>query len=191
MSRYDTRNTNDIPQFKVKINFLWNSFFPSAVLEWNNLDLNIRNSESLNISKKILSKFIGPSRSSVLNCLNPTGVKLLTRLRLGLSHFRQHKLKHGFQDSLNPICSYHNCKRNDSETSAYFLPHCPHHPNERLTFLNNIRNINRNILHEIDLQIIETLLDGNSFLNDKSITLILNATIDYLFVTDAFDVNLL
>ena len=113
VSRYNTRNTNNIPQFKVKHNFFRNSFFPSAVIEWNKLDLNIRNLESLNIFKKMLLKFIRPSGSSVFNCHNLRGVKLLTKSRLGLSHFREHKFKHGFQDTLNPICSCGN----DIETS--------------------------------------------------------------------------
>ena len=54
VSRYKTRNTNNTPQFKVKHNFFRNSCFPSAVIEWNKLDLNICNSESLNIFKKSL-----------------------------------------------------------------------------------------------------------------------------------------
>ena len=48
----NTRNTNNIPLFKVKHNFFRNSFFPSAVIEWNKLDLNIRISERFNIFKK-------------------------------------------------------------------------------------------------------------------------------------------
>ena len=67
VSRYNTRNTNNIPQFKAKHNFFRNSFFTSAVIEWNKLELNIRNSESLNIFRKSLLKFIRPSGSSVLN----------------------------------------------------------------------------------------------------------------------------
>ena len=137
MSRYNTRNTNNIPQFKVKHNFFLNSFLPSAVIEWNKLDLNIRSSESLNIFKKSLLKFIRPSGSSVFNCHNLRGVKLLTRLRLGLSHLREHKFKHGFQDTIKLICSCGN----DIETSAHFLLHCPHDSNERLTFLNTIRTL--------------------------------------------------
>ena len=132
MSGYNTRNTNNIPQFKVKYNFFRNSFFPSAVIESNKLDLNIPNSESLNVFKNSLLKFIRPSGNSVFNCHNPRGVKLLTRLRLGLSHLREHKFKHGFQDSLNPICSCGN----DIETLAHFLLHCPHYSHERSTFLN-------------------------------------------------------
>ena len=52
VSRYNTKDTNNSPQFKGKHNCFRNSFFPSAVIEWNKLDLNIRNSESLNISRK-------------------------------------------------------------------------------------------------------------------------------------------
>ena len=111
--------------FTVKHNFSRNSFFPSAVIEWSKLDLNIRNSESLNIFKKTLLHFIGPSGSTVFNCHNPKGVKLLTRLRLRLSDLREHKFKHSFQDSLNPTCSCGN----DIETSAHYLLHCPNFSN--------------------------------------------------------------
>ena len=187
VSRYNTRSTNNIPQFKVKHNFFWNSFFPSGVIEWNKLNLNIRNLESLNISKKSLLKFIRPSGSSVFNFNNLRGAKLLTRLKLGLSHLHQHKFKHGFQDRIKPICS---CV-NDIETSAHFLLHCPHYSNERSIFLNTIRNINWNIFDKNDLQITETFLFGDSSLNDKSNIFILNATIDCLFVTKRFEVNLL
>ena len=96
VNRYNTRNTNNIPQFKVKDIIFRNSFFPSAITEWDKLDLNIRNSESLNIFKKSLLKFKRPSGSSVFNCHNLRGVKLLTKLRLGLSHLREHNFKHGF-----------------------------------------------------------------------------------------------
>ena len=35
---------------------------------------------------------------------NPVGVKLLTLLRLQLSHLNQHKFRHGFEDAISPIC---------------------------------------------------------------------------------------
>ena len=130
-------------------------------------------------------KFIRPSGNNVFNCYNPRGVKLLTRL--SLSHLWEHKFKHGFQNTLNPICSCGN----DIKTLAHFLLHCPHYSSERSTFLNTVRNINRHIFDKNDLQITETLLYGDSSLDDKSITLILNGTIDFLFVTKIFDVNLL
>ena len=42
MSPYITRDTNNIPLFKVKHNFFQNPFFLSAVIEWDKLDLNIQ-----------------------------------------------------------------------------------------------------------------------------------------------------
>ena len=179
VSRHNTRNTNNIPQFKVKHNFFQNSFFPSAVIEWNKLDLKIRNSESFNIFEKSFLKFIRPSGSSFFNCHNPRGVKLLTRLRLGLSHLREPKFKRCFQDSLNPICS---CGI-DIKSSDHFLLYCTHYSNERLTFLNTVTNVNRNIFGKNDLLRLS--------LDDKSNIPILNATIDFLFVTKKFDLNLL
>ena len=139
----------------------------------------IHSSENLFIFKKKLLKFIRPSGNSVFRCHNPKGIKLLTRLRLGLSHLREHKFKHGFVDSLNPICS---CGQN-IETSTHFLLHCSNYPNERLNFLNIIRNIDRNILDKNDLKITETLLYGDSSLDDTNNTLIMNATMEFLLAS--------
>ena len=164
VSRYNTRNTNNIPELKVKHNFFRNSFFLSAVIEWNKSGLNIRNSKSLNIFKKSLLKFMRPFGSSVFSCHNLRGVKSPTRLRLGSSHLREHKFKNGSQDSLNPICSCGN----DIKTSAPFLLHCPHYSNDGSTFLNTIRNINRNIFDKNDLQITEIHLYCDSSLDNKN-----------------------
>ena len=121
---------------------------------------NVRNSESLNIFKKLLLIFIWTSGSTFFNCHNPKGVKPLTRLRLGLNHVRKHKFKHSFQDLLKAICSCDN----DIEMSAHFLHHCLNYSNERSTFLNIIESIDKNILTRSDSQVAETLLysDSNS-----------------------------
>ena len=37
--------------------------------------------------------------SSLFDACDPLGIKLLTRLRVGLSHLRDHKFKHGFRDT--------------------------------------------------------------------------------------------
>ena len=47
---------------------------------------NIRNSESISITKSKLLSFIRPVQSNIYNIFDPKGVKFLTRLRLGLSH---------------------------------------------------------------------------------------------------------
>ena len=35
---YATRNVGNIPCFKIRLNFFKNFVFPSAIIEWNNLD---------------------------------------------------------------------------------------------------------------------------------------------------------
>ena len=62
---------------------------------------------------KILN-FIRPSPNSFFDCHCPKGIKLITRLRFRLSHLREHKFKHSFQDTVNPLC---NCGQ-DIESST-------------------------------------------------------------------------
>ena len=49
-------------------------------------------------------EFIEPSLNSFSGICNPYGIKLLTSVRLGLSPLNEHKFKHGFNDTINPIC---------------------------------------------------------------------------------------
>ena len=135
---HETRHSSNIPAIHTRHNYLKNSFFPSTIYEWNNLDCKIRNSGSLSIFKKNLLNFIRPCANSIFNIHNPYGIKLLTRLRLGLSHLRAHKFRHCFQDTVNPLC---DCG-NDTETTTHFFLHCPSFHTSRKILLNNIRNIN-------------------------------------------------
>ena len=97
----ETRHRNNIPAIHARHNYFKNSFFPSTISEWNILDCKIRNSESLPIFKNNLLNFIPPCANSLFNIQNPYGMKLLTRLLLGLSHLRDHTFRHCFQDTLN------------------------------------------------------------------------------------------
>ena len=99
-----------------------------------------------------------PKPNSVYYCHNPKGIRLLTRLRLGLSHFRKHKFKHSFQDCLNPLCFCGN----DIETSTHYLLHCPTYTKERMTLLNKIKSINCGILEFSDAVVTKILLLGDN-----------------------------
>ena len=133
-----TRHSNNIPAIHTRHNYFKNSFFPSTISKWNNLDCKIRNSGSVSICKKNLLNFIRPCANSIFNIHNSYGIKLLTRLRLALSHLHNHSFSHCFQDILNPIC---DCG-NDTETTTHFFLHCQSFKTPRQTLLNNIRNIN-------------------------------------------------
>ena len=131
-------------------------------------------------------KFIRPSPNSIFNCHHPKGVRLLTRLRLGLSHLRDHKFKHSFQDSLNPICN----RGTEVETTTHYLLPCRLFSDERLILINNIRNIDNNILNLNDSRFSKVLLFGNSSFNNSKNTFILNTTIEYIVSSKKFEVAL-
>ena len=84
--------------------FLKTLFFPSTIIEWNNLDPNLKNCDTYGTFKNTILKYMRPSPSSVFQCHNPQGIKFLTRLHLGLNYLFEHKFKYSFQDSLNPLC---------------------------------------------------------------------------------------
>ena len=77
--------------FKVRHGFFKNSFFPSTVIGWSKIDKNIPKSESLDIFKKSILELIRSSQNRVYDRHNPKGIKLLARLRVGLSHVCEHK----------------------------------------------------------------------------------------------------
>ena len=184
---YITKNNDKLPHFKVKHNYFKHSFFPSTVIEWNKLDLNIRNSESLTSFKTKVLKFIHHSENRIFLFNNPKGIQLLTKLRLSLSHLQDHKFKHNFQDNLYPIC---NCCKDIIETSCHCLLRCSLYTNKRLSLLNLIQGIDNSILELGDSHIVENLLYGGKFLDISSNTNILNATIDFLLETKRFDERL-
>ena len=173
---YQTRHLANIPSLSFKHNFFKNTFFPSTILEWNKLDPSLRNSASYNVFKNSILKFIRPSP-------NPKGIKLVTRLRLGLSHLREHKFKHSFQDTLNPFCS---CGLDIETTSHYFL-HCPLFHAERSTLLNNVNEIDCPIFNKSELVVTLILLFRDRSFKDEVNLLILNATINFVLPTNRYD----
>ena len=80
-----------------------NSFLPYAIMKWNKLDSEIRNADTYVSFRKMLLNFIRPTGNSTYKTYEPLRIKLLTRLRLGFSHLSEHKFRHNFADSLNPL----------------------------------------------------------------------------------------
>ena len=73
------------------------------IVEWNKLDINLRNAKSFLIFRNSLLKIGRPIQNPIYKIHDPMGIKYLTRLRLGLSHLNDHKFRHNFQDCLNLV----------------------------------------------------------------------------------------
>ena len=114
-------------------------FFPSCSFYWKQLDPNIQNSSLLQVFKRALLNFIRPKSTNVYQIQHPRGLKLLTRLRFGLSHLPEHKFRHNINDTIDPFCL---CGTNSLETSEHSLLHCPTYACLRLKIFDNLRNNN-------------------------------------------------
>ena len=178
---------DNISNIKTSKNFFRNSFFPSTITEWKKLDRDIRNCDSLNVFKLSLLKFVRPVANRVFEINNPYGLKLLTRLRLGLSHLRYHKFRHNFQDCINPICV---CGL-EIETTTHFLLHCPLFQCARQSLLTNIKKIDESILKKHDELITKTLLYGDDKFDLSCNKSIISLTIEFIVSTERFSNSLL
>ena len=130
---------------------------------WNNIKNTWNEIKSLVHFKNNILKFIRPSPSNVFNCNKYKGIRLITRLRVGVSHFCAHKFKHSFQDCLNPICS---CGL-DIKSTSQFLLHCPTSNDERYTLLSTLNNIDCKLLESTKSSLSQTLLYDNTLFNKE------------------------
>ena len=132
--------------------------------------------------KNILD-FIRPLPNIIFNIHNPLGIKYLTRLRIGFSHLKEHKFRHNFQDSVDPMCSCGS----GTETTKHFLLHCPNFHLQRQTLFDKIATIDSNILTENEESIVNTLLFGKLNSENSFNKAILNASIDFILSTERFN----
>ena len=121
-------------------------------------------------------------RNSVFNILNPTGLKLLSRLRLGLSHLREHKYRHNFTDTNIPFCS---CGMLEAEATEHFLLRCPCHLIHRNALLESKKFV-LGIIIKIWYWTVRILLYGIEELDEKSNKKIIEATICFWEKTGRF-----
>ena len=99
------------------------------------------------------------------------------------SHLRDHKFKHSFQDTINPLCT---CSL-EAETTNHFILHCPYYENERHILLATIRGIKSSILDQNDNNIIKTLLYGHDILSETQNSSILDATMECLISSNRLE----
>ena len=88
---------------------------------------------------------------------DPFGVKLINRSRLSFSHLREHKFRHNFADTVNPLSS---CTFETENTEHFFLRY-QNNLSARKTLMNELNNISNaiNSLNSTDL--IRVILYGN------------------------------
>ena len=120
--------------------------------------------------------------NSIYNIHNSLGVKYLTRLRIRFSHLKEHKFKHNFQDSVDPMCSCIS----GIETIHFFL-HFANFNIQRQSLFDMIATIDVNILIENEDSIVNTLLFGKPNSENSFNKAMLNVSIEYILSTEKFN----
>ena len=80
-----------------------------------------------------------------------------TYIRLGFSHLREHKFKHNFADTVNPLCSCYL----ETESTEYYIMRCHNYATFATIIMNELNSINSkfNTL-ELD-ELIRTILHAD------------------------------
>ena len=177
------RNRHLIPDFFCRTLSFSNSFFPYSINEWNKLDREITDIESFSRFRTLLVKSIKPIPNSIFGVCDPLGVQLLTRLRIGLSHLREHKFRHNFNDTDVPFCL---CNL-EIESVSHFYLRCPNYINQRSDLMNELSLVDPDLLHLDQHSLINLLLYGKKSFSDIQNTRILEISIQYIKDTKRFD----
>ena len=128
--------------------------------------------------------FLSVVGNFVFNIYNPRGIKLLTMLRVGLSHLREHKYQHNFRDTLNPFCP---CDGKSIEPVNHFFLRCPNYTLHRVVLFENLNQIEDNMIFSSDSTDTQILLYGKNTYSDQINRRIIESTIMFLMNSIRFN----
>ena len=164
-----------------------NSLLPYTINEWNKIDPEIRRIDSyVGFRKKFLS-FIEPMENKTFSIYNPLGIKLVNRLRADFSHLNEHKFRHNFADTLNPLCS---CSL-ETESTAHFFLCCRYYSNICITLMNELNDIDYSITSRQANELLLIILYGDCKFKDDVNKQILIETIQFIKNSNRFNQSLI
>ena len=103
-------------------------------------------------------------------------MKYLNRLRLNFSLLNEHKLQHNFRDTVNPLC----CCNTETETTSHYLLRCHLFSEQRIKFLENLKNVDNTLVSHRDDELLQILLYGSHKFSSSVNNKMLSVTIDFL-----------
>ena len=140
------------------------SFYPYSIKQWCALSDEIRNIVSVNKFKETTISFIRLKENSVFAIHDTKGLKLLTHLRLNFSHLNEHKFRHGFKDTVDPMC---RCGL-ETETTLHFLLRCRLYSTIRTELLDDKYTVASSLPNYLGEQLLNILLYGSECFSVKT-----------------------
>ena len=159
------------------------SFFPSSVKLWNSLQIDVRNSTSLNIFKVRLKSMYCPFSYKIWfnTSLNRWASVLHTRLRLGSHALHEHLFKINCRSS--PLCY---CGT-DNETVEHFFLYCPRFAAQRTSLVASaVRICGLTWLESNDEMKVFYILNGFNDMDPMSNSIFFREVQIYILATNRF-----
>ena len=109
------------------------------LLEWTKLNRKIQKSATMLNFRNFLLKIDWPASKLVYNIHNSNALKLITRLRLGLSNLNEHKFNYNFKCYINSLCP---CSLEVKSVLHFFLL-CRYFTDFRKTLFHELQSVDK------------------------------------------------
>ena len=182
---YQTRSAcqNKIKTLSRRTKAFNSSFYPYSIKQWCAFSEEIRNIVSVNKFKETIISFIRPKENSVFAIHDTKGLKLLTRLMLNFSHLNEHKFRHGFRDTVDPMSKFGL----ETERALHFLLSCRLYSPIRTELLDEISPVDVSFTNCPDEKFLNILLYGSEYFSVKTNQSILQPVIKFSKSSECFD----
>ena len=192
-SRYPLRNSCDLAVPRSTKNYIQRSFFWQTVHNWNDLDLNIRQSTSLDIFKRNLKVNSTYKRNKLYDFYTHNASIHHGRMRMGLCALNSHRKKFNFiPKNERPLCV---CKPEDP---THFFLKCPYFAIHRTRLLGVMTALIRPKIPSLNLapitrqefrKLTDILLYGSSELSYGENVELFKAVHEFIRDSKRFDMN--
>jgi len=187
VNSYALRSRPAVRSISARTESFQNTFFPFCLSQWNKLDCHIRDMPTIASFKRSLFNFFRPIAPPTFRVNDSRGVILLTRLRVGFSHLKEHKFRHNFLDTVDPFCS---CRTNSIENTEHYLLHCPKYSVQRTILFNDLHNACLTVLPLACGNLCYVLLYGKQDFSNADNLEIYHAVVKYIIATGRFDASI-
>ena len=169
------------PQIERTMRFS-NTCFQNCISEWNRLDVSEHSCTTISEFEKRLQLHIRPSKRSIFNIHDLTGIKFLTRLRVEFSNLHEHRFSH------NVLCSSPFCScQTGIEDNDHFLLHCPRFSSHRRDLFDLLsRSIDFDIMCLSTKELTTLLLYDHHNLSTITNRIIIEGTLRFIKSTGCF-----
>ena len=136
-TQYFLRSCSDYTLFPVRTERFKKSFFPSTTIAWNDIDISVRNLESVILFKNALAiNFDVPQYETLFNFSLDRYFSIIhTRLRLNVCTLNYYLFKMGIKSSPECLCGF------EMESINHYFLHCPLFAAPRLNLLSSAAHI--------------------------------------------------